>query len=159
MKTIVITLAFLILLPSLSLAAPDIDDMLTLCPVGVTEKGGNVVGIKLYNGRFWKHLNTNDNKAMFIAGLMDGATAYFIVSGVGTLPKQQAKYIDIHQSFMSSGFSPPEIANIIDDIYRDNSNIRIPIYEIHRVALEKGTGATQEKIERTLSELRKKFNK
>jgi hypothetical protein len=67
--------------------------------------------------------------------------------------------MDLKDSYAANGFGPPEIASIIDDIYKDKSNIRIPVSEVLRVAVRKATGLSQKKLEDLLSGLRQTFSK
>lgn len=138
-----------------SRAASIDSDRITLSPIGVTPKG-NTVSVATYNGRFWSTLN-KENKGVLICGLMEGVKAYFIKSDVASAPNQK-KYREIKDSFFAEGFYPPEIANIVDTFYEDSSCIKIPIFELVIVAVKKTEGATPQKIDGLLTDLRKKYN-
>jgi hypothetical protein len=158
MQSALLTMGLFLGLLNMSWAAsgPDITTLSTLSPIGVTTKG-YTVSVRQYNGRFWNQLTT-EQKGVFIGGLLEGVVAYYITSGVATTPKQ-SEYEKIKDSYFADGFIPPEMANVIDDIYKDNSNLRIPISEVLRVAVRKAKGLSQLGVEDLLSELRRQFVK
>jgi len=130
------------------------EDLQTLNRFAVTDKGYEI-GVYQFNGKMWDTL-TKWQKEFFIAGLQEGVVAYYVTSGVA-ITSQQSEYLKLKDSYFVKGFGPPEIANIIDDIYKDKSNILIPVSEILRVSARKAEGVSRNEIEDLLSELRKKF--
>ena len=82
--------------------------------------------------------------------------AYWVASGLATT-REQGKYMKIKDAFYAEGFTAPELASIINDIYKDASNIRIPIFEVQRVAIKKAGGLSQQKVEEMLSGLRQEL--
>jgi hypothetical protein len=126
------------------------EDTTTPVKIGVTDKGYTVFQYS-YNGRWWNTLR-EDQRGIYIAGLQEGVDTFQVAAGVGS------KYYDVRESYFAQGFSPPELASIITDIYKDKSNIRIPISEVLRVTVKKATGLSQDKIEKLLGGLRQKFS-
>jgi hypothetical protein len=151
-----LTIALLSIFTKISWAADSqLEDMQTPTKIGTTTKGWEVF-VYQYNGRLWNTL-TAGQKELFIAGLQEGVTAYYAASDVGTTSRQ-SEYMNVKDSYFAKGFGPPELAGIIEDIYKDKANIRLPISEVLRVAVRKTAGLFQYKTEELLSGLRKQFS-
>jgi hypothetical protein len=150
----IICLVIFLLFANQAWAASNPDNFETHCIIGINAKGDKI-SLKERNGRFW-NLLSSDQKGIFISGMMEGVQAYFIASDVARTEKQ-SEYMKVRDTFFIEGFTTQEFANILDDIYKDKSNIRIPIFEVHRVAVKKSKGLSQKKIEDLLSDLRRKY--
>ncbi len=105
----------------------------------------------LYNGRFWNKLN-DTQKASFIAGVSQGVDTYllFISSKVDTEQEFNQCFLT-RRLFLATGFYPSEIAKVVDGIYKDTSNIKIPITNGIMVATLKAKGVPSHEIEEMLS--------
>ena len=152
-KFLFLTIALLTMFESTSLHAQD--RKTTLFRVGKTSKGRYDVSVEMYNGRFWNSL-IPEYKEAFLGGLVEGVLAYYVKSGVATTDKQ-SDYIHLKDSFFAEGFTPSELANIIDSLYKDSSNVKIPISEVLRVAVRKCKGLSQQELDDLLPSLRKQF--
>lgn len=152
---ICLIIALILILPNILYATPP-DDNTTPTTIGVTSKGWEI-STHQYNGRFWNKLEEY-HKPAFVSGFFEGVIAYCVSSGVLTTPEQD-KYSNLEDSYVSTKLSPPEIASIIDDIYKDKSNIRIPVSEVLRVAIKKAGGLSNKRVENLLSELRQRYLK
>jgi hypothetical protein len=150
-RLLLLAIAALFIFTKISWAQePQSNDMTTPLKVGVTDKGYTVF-LHSYNGRWWATLR-EDQRGIFIAGLQEGVDAFQVAAGIGS------RYYDVRESYFAQGFSPPELASIITDIYKDKSNIRIPVSEVLRVSVKKATGLSQDKMEKLLAGLRQEFS-
>jgi len=133
------------------------DDYVTFTAVGLDPKDNKEVGLNLYNGRFWKTLN-DSQKPAFIAGIQEGVLDYYINSDVSTTSEYK-KYENIRTSYFIPGYKRNEVANMIDNVYTDSTNLRIPIIEVLKCLRKKVGGASKNELDNIFSELRRKYYK
>jgi len=89
--------------------------------------------------------------------MLDGIDSFFIASK--PVATNNFNYlVDIKDSFHASGFNSIELAKMIDDFYKDKSNIKVPIFEILKCVVLKINGSQRDDLDKVLSDLRKKYN-
>ena len=98
------------------------------------------------NGRQWEGMGPT--RVLFLQGLMEGLMAGLIIQGA------EARL----NEFFPKNFSRGEIADEIDRFYRDRSNVRIPVFWIYILVIQKIKGGTPAELEERLANLRKQFN-
>ena len=135
LRSVLLTLALFITVTNTSLAASTSSDMETVGQIGTTATGLPVT-TRYYNGRWWNRLSS-DLKTGFIAGMQEGVSAQAAALFGSSNMRELVTY---KESFFADSFSPPELANIIDAIYADASNLRIPIVEALKMAVRKTEG-------------------
>lgn len=140
---------------NIDISYPASDDTRTFVPIGQTPDGKKV-GLNQFNGRLWNELDLN-GKSAYILGMLDGIDSFFIASK--PVATNNFNYlVDIKDSFHASGFNSIELAKMIDDFYKDKSNIKVPIFEILKCVVLKINGSQRDDLDKVLSDLRKKYN-
>jgi hypothetical protein len=152
-------LAFLLVIPicffQIDISHAVSDDTKTFVPIGQTDKGMKV-GLNQFNGRLWNKMDLKQ-KSFYILGMLEGIDAFYISSD--PVAEKYIKQFDkIKDSFHTIGFNNVEIAKMIDAFYEDNSNIKVPIFEILKCVVLKTKGSSQDDLDKVLSSLRKKYN-
>lgn len=93
---------------------------------------------------------------MFVNAIQDG-----LALGLRDLSNdlESAKILHVLERTTVKEFRFSDIAKQIDAFYSDTANVRIPIIDAYRYALEKMKGATSAKLDQLLVELRRTYNK
>ena len=109
---------------------------------------------KVGNGRGWNQLE-NSSKEMFLEGMISGIVA--------ALQRSSSMLNETEMTnlgwLMSAGdkHSLADVVQQIDAFYADSANLNIPILEAYKYAFYKFEGASQEALNKAVSDLRAKY--
>lgn len=126
---------------------------------GVNSYTGKEYYMHFGNGRAWS-IFSDKEKQGYVMGTWDIGKAHIsALASIIDTRQVHSRCVELYDSFVAHGFTTSETAKMVDDIYQDTSNIRIPIIYVVKVAALKAGGASSEEIEKVLSDYRKKAAK
>jgi hypothetical protein len=119
--------------------------MTASCAAGQSAAYSPLFTNEALNGRGWSSLS-DSKRAVFLVGLSDGVKA--------TCADNEAIPVCAKHG---PRITPNERAAQISALYRDERNLRIPVFEVARVVVKQIVGASDSEVEQALLELRKKY--
>jgi hypothetical protein len=114
-----------------------------------------------FNGRLWGELS-DYSKGAVVTSIDQGMslTAEKLAFSHNLTKNQKHIIIDeIEPIMMGSGFTYGELTQMIDEFYRDRSNIIIPIAVAYVYSVKKAKGEAPDSLENYLAKLRRVWNK
>ena len=104
------------------------------------------------NGRGWNKMGVS--KVYFLMGYEEGLYTG-ILSAFASFSSSEANF----ESAYPQKLARTEIVSEIDKVYKEASNVRIPVYDVIRWVAMKSRGESLSSLEENLARLRKLWNK
>ena len=124
-----------------------------------TERSDKTISHNVYNGRLWNKLD-KQTKIFYLNALEE---SFSMITLQIIENKEKPEVLTSHDKVVEiltvQGFRFSDLVQQVDMVYKDTSNLRVPIIEAYRYILRKLKGASPEILGKEIASLRKRYNK